>query len=75
MISVDELQKSMTNIAREMVNPQEPHSIIPLVINVQPLIQIPKDTSTKVDTIAKINTDKKNILEEQATTTGQHRTS
>ena len=71
LISVDELQNSMTDVARKKVNPQEPPPIIPLVINVQNLIQIPKDTSTKVDTIAKIDTDEKKTIEEQAPTIGQ----
>ena len=51
LISVDKLQKSMTDVARGKVNPQEPPSIIPLVTNIQPLIQMLEATSIKVDTI------------------------
>lgn len=38
------------------MNLQEQPSIIPLVIQVQPLTQITLDTSTKVDRFVKINT-------------------
>ena len=48
---MDELQKSVIDTAREKVNPQEPPSIIPLVTNIQPLIQMLEATSIKVDTI------------------------
>ena len=74
MISVDELQKSMNDVAKEKVNPQEPPSNIPPVINVQNLIQMPKDTSTKVDTIVKIDIHEKKTTKEQATTIGQQGT-
>lgn len=64
LVSVDELQKIVTNVTREKVNPQEPPSIIPLVTNLQLLGQILEATSIKVDTI------KKKIAKENDTTIG-----
>ena len=34
LVSMEELQKVVTEVTREKVNPQEPPSIIPLVTNV-----------------------------------------
>ena len=56
LVSIDELQKVVTDVARDKVNPQEPPSIIPLVTQVQFLTQTIVDTSTKVDTSIKIDT-------------------
>ena len=71
---MDELQKLVTNVAREKVNPQGPPSIIPPVINVQSLVKILEDTSNKVDTISKIDTVEKSIVETHVATVEQQET-
>ena len=70
MVSVEELQKVVTDITREKVNPKEKPSIIPSITNVQPLVQTKVDTSTEVDTSVKIDTVEKKT-EEEDTTIGQ----
>ena len=52
---MNELQKSMTKFEREKVNTQEPPSIVPLAINVQPLFQMIEDISNKVNVVSKID--------------------
>ena len=59
---MDELQKLVNDTAREKVNPQEPPSIISPRNNIQPLVQIQKDTIAKVDTV------EKNIVETKVAT-------
>ena len=56
LVSVDELQKVVTDSIRDKLNPQEPPSSIPLVTQVQPSIQTPVDSSTKVGTQVKVDT-------------------
>ena len=65
LVSIDELQKSMTNIEREKVNPQEPPSIIPQVTTIHPLV---KEFEVTID---RFDTTKKNTMETQATTETQ----
>ena len=64
---MDELQMYVIDVAREKMNPQEPTSIIPPVINVKILIQMLEDISNKVDTISKIDTKKNSIVETHVT--------
>lgn len=66
LVNVDEIQNSVIDTQREKVNQQEPPSIIPLVTIVQPLVQMLKARSTKVDIVAKIDIVEKEIVEEQA---------
>lgn len=65
LVSVDEFQKVVVDITGEKVNPKEPPSTIPLVTQVQLLIQKKVDTSTKVDTSDKIITIEKKQAEEK----------
>ena len=51
LVSVDELQKIMTNTKREDVNTQEPPTITHQVTCVQPLDKVPKATLEKVDIV------------------------
>ena len=71
MVNVEELQKVVTKVIRDKESPQEPPSTIPLVTQVQPLIQITIDTSTKVDTFVKIDIveHRQTVEEEKGTTT------
>ena len=59
LVSVEELQKAVTEVTRDKVNPQEPPSTIPSVTHVKSLIQPLVDTSTKVDTLVKVDTIEK----------------
>ena len=68
LVIMDELQKLVSDTKSEKVNPQEPPSIIPPVTNVQPLVQIPEDTSNKVDIISKIDIVEKSTMEVQVAT-------
>ena len=61
LVSIDELQKLVTDTEREKVNPQEPPSIIPQVTTIQPLVKEDEATLDKVDTV------EKSIVETQAT--------
>lgn len=65
MVSVNELQKSVTDTKRENVNPQEPPSIIPQVSHAQPLVKILEATFDNIDTI------EKSTVETQVTTIEQ----
>ena len=65
----------MNDTKRKKVNPKEPPFIISYVTSVQPFVQMPEATSTKVDIVAKIDTIEKEIAEEQVTTTRQQETS
>ena len=70
MVSVEELQKVVTEVTRDKVNPQEPPSFIPSVTQVQTLTQTIVDTSTKVDISIKIDTiEQKQTVEEETGTT------
>ena len=55
LVSVEELQKTVTKVTRDKVNPQEPSSVIPSITQVQLPIQKIVDTSTKVDTNIKVD--------------------
>ena len=59
-VSIEKLQKEVTEVTRDKVNPQEPPFFTPLVTQVEPLTQTIVDTSTKVDTSIKIDTIEKN---------------
>ena len=64
------MQKVVTNITREKLNPQETPSIIHSVTNVQSSVKIPNMTSTKIDTSVKIDIVEKKA-EEKGTITRQ----
>lgn len=55
-MSVDDLEKAVTDSIRDKVNPQEPPSAIPSVTHVQRSIKTPIDSSTKVNTQVKVDT-------------------
>ena len=55
LVSVDELQKVVAKITRDKVNTHEPLSPIPSTTSAQPLIQTSVESSTKVDTIVKVD--------------------
>ena len=67
LVSVDELQKVVTDVTRDRVNPQEPPSIIPLITNVQTSAQTIVDTYTKVDTSVKVDIVEKKEEEKDTT--------
>ena len=50
-MSIDEIQKSVTDTTMEEVNTQKPPTITPQVTSVQPLDKVQEVTPTKVDTI------------------------
>ena len=66
LVSVDEIKKSITNITREEVKTQEPPTITFQFTNVQALDKVTKDTSKRVDTIAKDIVDNKATTREQS---------
>ena len=55
LVSVEELQKVVADIARDKVNTQEPPSSTPLATSAQALVQTSKDTSAKVDTTIRVD--------------------
>ena len=68
LVSVDEIQKTLTNIIGEDVKTQEPPTITLQVTNVQPLDKVTEATSKNANTI------EKDIVEIQATTGEQSQT-
>ena len=54
LVSVDELEKVVTDLTRDQVNTQEPPSVISTATSGQHTVQTSIDTSAKVDTTIKV---------------------